>query len=211
MKKAHLTLLLPVAVLIFSCATNKPMGPATRELEKAAVCCAGYENFDFQPLKFESTQDITIDTSSPVFSFDSGKSYFKAFRLPVQSRSYFIVVSSHFVDKDNLSRSPYVFSPVIMLLDAEYRVTRKLEQGVVKPIPSGNSMNHASIEFDIKVNPRTANERFMVIYTTAALLNEMTALNVLKTTLVGQVVETHYPIQNAPVGKIQILTAPWIE
>ena len=209
MKKAKLNILLLACVLAFSCATHEPVNPARRDLESAAVCCDRYEKFDYQPLKFGDTQSFTIDTRSPAFNFDGGKSYFKAFYLPVQGRSYFIVVNSYFTDKDNLSRSPYIFRPVVMLLDAQYRVTRRIDQGVVKPIESGNSMNHTSLEIEISVNPRAADERFMVVYTTSALLSQVTELRVYKYSY-GRI-EEDYPVQNAPIGRLQIQLTSWRE
>jgi maltose operon protein len=211
MKKARLNILLLACVLVSSCATDKPVNPVSRDLESAAVCCTKYEEFHFQELKLNDNESFAIDTGSPAFKFDGGESYFKAFSLPVQGRSYFIVVSSYFVDKDKRSDAPYIFSPVVMMLDAEFQVTRKVDSGVVTPINAGNSMNQATLEMEIRVNPRAADERFMVVYTRTNLLNQVTILKVLKTNLVGQVFEDHYPVQNAPVGKIQVELTSWRE
>ena len=174
MKKTTFIILLLTGVLASSCATDKPVDPARSELETAAVCCQRYEQFYFQPLKLGATESVTIDRSSPAFPFDGGKSYFKAFSLPVAGKSYFVIVSSYFVDKEKRSGEPYIFSPVVMFLDADYRVTRKVDNGIVIPINAGNSMNQATLEIEIAMNPRTADERFMVIYTTTALLNHVT-------------------------------------
>ena len=184
------------------------MGNARRELGSAPVCCEKYEQFDFQPLKPNNTESVTIDTGSPAFTFDSGKSYFKAFRLPVRGKSYFIVVKSYFVDKEKRSGEPYIFRPMVMLLDANYRVTRKVDNGIVIPINSGNSMNQTWLEMEIKVNPHAADERFVVIYTTAALLNELTILKVLKTSIIG-VFEDDYPVHNGAIGKLQVELTSW--
>ncbi|MGH8755761.1 MAG: MalM family protein [Burkholderiales bacterium] len=183
------------------------MDPARSELETAAVCCERYEQFYFQPLKLGATESVTIDRSSPTFLFDGGKSYFKAFSLPVAGKPYFVIVSSYFVDKEKRSGEPYIFSPVVMLLDANYRVTRMIDQGIVNPIEAGNSMNHATFEMEIAINPRAADERFMVIYTTAALLNQMTELKVYKSGY-GQI-EDNYLVHNGPVGKLQVNLTSW--
>ncbi|HYA21497.1 MAG TPA: MalM family protein [Burkholderiales bacterium] len=209
MKIAQFTVLL-VCVLACSCQTNQPVSPARRDLESAAVCCQGYEKFDFQALKLGDSESFIINTASPAFNFASGKSYFKAFRLPIQARSYFIVVNSYFTDKDNLSRSPYIFHPVVALLDAQYRVTRTIDQGIVNPIESGNSMNNASLEIEIRVNPQVVDERFMVIYTTPDFLNQVTNLLVSKNSMVGWIV-TSYEVQNAAVGRLQAQLTSWRE
>jgi len=207
MKKTTLSLLL-AGVLVSSCATDKPVDPVKSELESAAVCCERYEQFYFQPLKLGASESFTIDRGSHAFLFDGDKSYFKAFSLPVAAKPYFVIVSSYFVDKEKRTGEPYIFSPVVMFLDADYRVTRKIDEGVVNPIEAGNSMNHATLEMEIVMNPRAANERFMVIYTTPALLNQATILKVKKISIIGWTIDD-YPVHNAPIGKLQVNLTSW--
>jgi len=207
MKKTTLSLLL-TGVLVSSCATDKPVDPVKSELESAAVCCERYEQFYFQPLKLGASESFTIDRGSHAFLFDGDKSYFKAFSLPVAAKPYFVIVSSYFVDKEKRTGEPYIFSPVVMFLDADYRVTRKIDEGVVNPIEAGNSMNHATLEMEIVMNPRAANERFMVIYTTPALLNQATILKVKKISIIGWTIDD-YPVHNAPIGKLQVNLTSW--
>jgi maltose operon protein len=207
MKKALIILLL-ASVLVSSCAADKPVDPARLDLETVEVCCASYEQFYFQALKLGATESFTIDRSSTAFLFDGGKSYFKAFSLPAAAKPYFVIVSSYFVDKEKRSGEPYIFSPVVMFLDADYRVTRKIDQGVVNPINSGNSMNHATLEMEIAMNPREANERFMIIYTTAALINQATILKVNKNATIGWIVDD-YLVHNASIGRLQVNLTSW--
>jgi len=207
MKKTTLSLLL-TGVLVSSCATDKPVDPVKSELESAAVCCERYEQFYFQPLKLGASESFTIDRGSHAFLFDGDKSYFKAFSLPVAAKPYFVIVSSYFVDKEKRTGEPYIFSPVVMFLDADYRVTRKIDEGVVNPIEAGNSMNHATLEMEIVMNPRAANERFMIIYTTPALLNQATILKVKKISIIGWTIDD-YPVHNAPIGKLQVNLTSW--
>jgi len=208
MKKTTLIILQLTGFLVSSCAADKPVDPVKSELESAAVCCEKYEGFYFQPLKLRATENFIIDRSSQAFLFDGGKSYFKAFSLPVAANPYLVIVSSYFVDKDKRSGEPYIFSPVVMFLDADYRVTRKIDEGVVPPVDAGNSMNRASLEMEIAMNPRAANERFMVIYTTPALLNQATILKVKNITIIGPVI-VDYPVHNAPIGKLQVNLTSW--
>lgn len=207
MKKVSLIILLLAGVLVSSCAADKPVDPARSELETAAVCCERYEQFYFQPLKLGATESFTMDKSSPVFLFDGGKSYFKAFSLPAAAKPYFVILSSYFIDKEKRSGEPYIFSPVVMFLDADYRVTRKVDNGIVIPINSGNSMNHATLEMEIAMNPRAADERFVVIYTTTALLSQATTLKVYKYARAR--IEDGYPVQNAPIGRLQVNLTSW--
>ena len=207
MKKTTLIILQLTGVLVSSCAADKPVGQVKSELEAAAVCCEKYQQFYFQPLKLSATESFTIDRSSQAFLFDGDKSYFKAFSLPVATKPYFVIVSSYFVDKEKRSGEPYIFRPVVMFLDADYRVTRKVDSGIVIPINAGNSMNQATLEIEIAMNPRTADERFMVIYTTTALLNHVTELKVYK--YMPARIEDKYPVQNAPIGKLEVNLTSW--
>ena len=207
MKKALIILLL-ASVLVSSCAADKPVDPARLDLETVEVCCASYEQFYFQALKLGATESFTIDRSSTAFLFDGGKSYFKAFSLPAAAKPYFVIVSSYFVDKEKRSGEPYIFSPVVMFLDADYRVTRKVDNGIVIPINAGNSMNQATLEMEIAMNPREANERFMIIYTTAALINQATILKVNKNATIGWIVDD-YLVHNASIGRLQVNLTSW--
>jgi maltose operon protein len=208
MKIITLIILHLTGVLVSSCAADKPVDPVKSDLETAAVCCERYEQFYFQPLKLGATESVTIDRSSTAFLFDGGKSYFKAFSLPVAGKPYFVIVSSYFVDKEKRSGEPYIFSPVVMFLDADYRVTRKVDNGIVIPINAGNSMNQATLEMEIAMNPRAADERFMVIYTTTALLNQATILKVNKNAMVGWIVDD-YSVRNASIGRLQVNLTSW--
>jgi len=208
MKIITLIILQLTGVLVSSCAADKPVDPVKSDLETAAVCCERYEQFYFQPLKLGATESFTIDRSSTAFLFDGGKSYFKAFSLPVAGKPYFVIVSSYFVDKEKRSGEPYIFSPVVMFLDADYRVTRKVDNGIVIPINAGNSMNQATLEMEIAMNPREANERFMIIYTTAALINQATILKVNKNATIGWIVDD-YLVHNASIGRLQVNLTSW--
>jgi maltose operon protein len=207
MKKAPLIMLLLGGVLVASCAANKLLDTARHELETATVCCAGYEQFDFKPLEFRETDRIIINRESPVFQFDTGKSYFKAFRLPATEKSYSIIVGSDFAEQVTRSGTSFVFSPVVMFLDADYRVTRKVDKGFAAVVPSGNSMNNAKLEARIAMGPRAADERYMVIYTTTALLNRTTTLRVYKYARWGTI-EDNYAVPNAPTGELNISLEP---
>jgi hypothetical protein len=58
------------------------------------------------------------------------------------------------------------------------------------------------------MNPRAADERFMVIYTTTALLNQATILKVNKNAMVGWIVDD-YSVRNASIGRLQVNLTSW--
>jgi len=205
MKKAPLIMLLFAGVA--SCAAVNPLDKVRQELNAAEVCCMGYEQFNFKPLDFRETERIIINRESPVFQFDTGKSYFKAFRLPAAGKSYSIIVGSYFAEQVTRSGTSFVFSPVVMFLDADYRVTRKVDKGFAAVVEAGNSMNNAKLEARIAMSPRAADERYMVIYTTTALLNQTTTLRVYKYARWGTI-EDNYPVPNAPTGELNVSLVP---
>ena len=210
MRKAALKTLGAAALLgLFtaSCSTVRPLDTAKRELATAAECCASYAQFNFEPLNFGETENITIDRESPAFQFDTGKSYFKAFRLPVTAKPYSIIVQSYFIESTTRSASSFVFSPAVMFLDAGYGVTRRLDKGFYAAVDTGNSLSKARLEAEIPVNPRSAAEKFVVIYTTAALMEKATILKVYKYARYGTIVDD-YPLPNAPVGELKVSLIP---
>lgn len=190
-----------------SCATVRPLDAAKRELATAAECCASYAQFYFEPLNFSETESITINRESPAFQFDTGKSYFKAFRLPVTDKSYVIIIQSYFIEDTTRSGASFVFSPAVMFLDAGYSVTRRLDKGFYAAIDAGGSLSKARLETEIPINPRSAAEKFVVIYTTAALLEKATILKVYKYAQYGTI-EDDYPLPNAPVGELKVSLTP---
>jgi maltose operon protein len=163
----------------------------------------GYEQFNFVPLNVGDSESLTINRSSPAFLFETGKSYFKAFRLPAAGKSYSIIVGSYFAEQVTRSGTSFVFSPVVMFLDADYRVTRKVDKGFAAVVEAGNSMNNAKLEARITMSPRAADERYMVVYTTTALLNQTTTLRVYKYARWGTI-EDNYPVPNAPTGELNV-------
>lgn len=202
MKKALIILLL-AGVLVASCAAVKPLDKDRQELNAAEVCCTGYEQFNFVPLNVGDSESLTINRSSPAFLFETGKSYFQAFRLPVANKPYAVIIQSHFVENRTRSGASYVFSPAVVFLDAGYRVTRRLDKALNAGIGAGDSLGTANLELQIRIDPRSTEDRFMVIYTTTTLLDKPTILRVYKYAR-GGTIEDHYPVPNAPVGELKV-------
>lgn len=199
------------ALLAWSCAAVNPLDKDRQELNAAEVCCTGYEQFNFVPLNVGDSESLKINRSSPAFLFETGKSYFQAFRLPVANKPYAVIIQSHFIESRTRSGASYVFSPAVAFLDAGYRVTRRLDKGLNAAIDAGNSLGSANLELQIRIDPRSTEERFMVIYTTATLLDKPTILVVYKYAR-GGTIEDHYPVPNAPVGELKVsLTSQYIK
>jgi hypothetical protein len=196
-----------LAVLLLTCcATVGPLDTARRGLDAAAACCSSYAQIHYEPLVIGSAENITIDGGSPAYPFDTGKSYFKAYRLPVTAKPYAVFIHSFVVESQSRSGDSYVFRPVVMFLDAGFNVTRTLEKDFDASINSGDSLNQASLQMRIAVNPRALYERYMVIYTTAERLGQATLLKVYKYARYGTIIDK-YPLPNAPIGELKVNAA----
>ncbi|MGH8751345.1 MAG: MalM family protein, partial [Burkholderiales bacterium] len=96
------------------------------------------------------------------------------------------------------SEVTYLFRPAVMLLDAEFHITRTLENDFDSASAAGDSLG---LQTSMTVDPRA--ERYLVIYTRAALLGQTTLLKVRKRTR-SAFIEEEYPVANAPVGGLEV-------
>jgi hypothetical protein len=100
-------------VLLTGCATTVDKQFAS--LDQSRVCCASVAEFKFEPLPAKGGK-FKLDQRAPVFDFESGRSYFKAFELPGAGlRRY--RVKSYF---NGMFIGQYL-DPVLLILDAEHR------------------------------------------------------------------------------------------
>lgn len=144
---------------------------AMTELASVSSCCRDVSSLPFQELQPGATKLVPIDSSSPAYNFNEGKSYFAAFRLPVNSGNLRITVDG-LIDKS-------LFNPTVMMLDSKFNVTRKLGSDVFKYEPArmleGDRMEAVfTVDRSYVGNPN--NESYMVIYTDSATLDKTTTI-----------------------------------
>lgn len=167
--------LIPLAaVLVGSCAATSRPYPASLDARFAAYgravpCCEDPAGFAFAELPAAGSLELVIGRSSPAFEFQSGMSHFAAFRLPESERPYRVRVRSLFDGPAAASGS--VFYPVLAMMDETFIVTRvsnlqslRLEQAL--SVPGGEAGLAVTAPFD----PAVARERYLVVFTPAALL-----------------------------------------
>ena len=84
---------LPAAL---ACAASLALaGTTVRGAEPAAAgCCADPAQFHYDTLPGTGSVDVVIDAHDPSFEFQSGRSFFRAFRLPDATRGYTLEVQS---------------------------------------------------------------------------------------------------------------------
>lgn len=185
MKATRLTMALLVAAMTSACSSVDnlivPTGEykavlnnrdaAIDQLHQAPNCCQNIASFTFTPIPANFDQLLVIDGSTPVFTFEDGKSHFLAFQLPQNSGDLKITLAAQ-IDKSLLL-------PKVMMLDSQFRVTRVLGSDVFKYEPAkllnGNRLEgEFTIDRTYVGNPN--NETYLVIYTPENKLNETTTI-----------------------------------
>jgi hypothetical protein len=112
---------------------------------------------------------VTLDEHSPAYPFDTGKSYFAAFRLPDPLKRRDLEVSTFRRFGLEPGQETRFFLPQIVLLDESFRITRVTDAAQVQYKEPGfieSGRYRAMLELDPKRWP----ERFFIIRTTDAFM-----------------------------------------
>lgn len=136
-----------------------PISTARQALADAPVCCDAIKAFPFQPIPASFSADVTLDASAPAYRFDSGKSFFRAFELPRESKSFEIRLYSQAGDT--------VLAPSVILLDGQLRMTRLLDADDFVYVPAeglkGDSLD-ARLRVDRLYLDNPGNEQYLVLF-----------------------------------------------
>jgi len=173
MKATRLTIVL-LATLLGACSTVEDYVVPTSQykavldnrqqamdaLSQANSCCANVANFPYTAIPADFDDLVVIDGSSPAYQFADGKSFFAAFQLPQNSGDLRISVAAQ-IDQT-------VFNPKIVMLDAQFRVTRVIDDSIFhyepqKLIDGDRIEGVFSVDRTYAGNPN--NETYMVLYT----------------------------------------------
>jgi maltose operon protein len=139
---------------------NISQDSAVQALETAPNCCSGLDTLPYSPLEPGFSGNVVIDRNAPAFAFKSGKSFFRAFKLPSSSRSFEIRLYSQAGDS--------VLAPNAMLLDSRFHTTRLLGVEDFSYVPAqglkGDSLD-ARVRVDRLYLDNPGNESYLVLYT----------------------------------------------
>lgn len=185
MKVTRLTTVLLLALSASACSTLEDVIVPTSEyknvldnreaaasqLAQASICCQDFTHLTYTPLPGVYKQLVSIGASSPVFNFTEGRSFFAAYQLPQNSGDLRITLSAQ-IDKT-------VFVPRVVMLDAQFRVTRIIDDKIFKYVPAqlldGDQLQGVfTIDRTMAGNPN--NETYMVVYTPENGLNDTTTI-----------------------------------
>jgi hypothetical protein len=146
-------------------------GDAER-LAKATPCCEDPSRFAYDALPASGDLEFTIDRRSPLFEFQSGRSFFRAFRLPTQGPAYVLELRSFLADADS-PRTARLFYPVMAILTDDFLVSRATDLDALRfDLPVLERSTAPAYRVQLPIDPANTRERYVVVFTPAQLLEE---------------------------------------
>lgn len=170
--KAQSLWILLLMLFIASCAATYQQ--AVDSLGYAKECCQSMAEFRYDPLLEGKRVDFTLDASSPVFRFETGKSYFKAFSLPKKQFPYSVHIRSFALGET--IKTAHIFYPQVALLDEHYRVVASNHPAAIFVTKAGTietasvSWTALGIKFEDSLLVNHPEARYIVIYTTDEMM-----------------------------------------
>ena len=122
----HITRLAALATLlsgVLSCATVVSYERAMDSWNSSGSCCESFAQFRYDQLAGDADISFRLDASSDAFDFQSGKSYFRAFRLPANAPPYCIRITSYALGET--IKKAHILYPQLALLDERFAVIRQ--------------------------------------------------------------------------------------
>ena len=204
--------------LAAACAT--PRESVVESFAAAPNCCRAMSEFRFERLNLGDTVRFDLGAGSPAFAFETGKSYFRAFALP-DARGYSVRVRS-FMIGDQIDKA-YLFFPHVVTLDAGYRVSRTMAPAAFELRKAGFGETAKGtwglpwkLEGTLRFDVENADERYLVVLTTDALLERSTSTETLRIVpIILPGIVTAIPtrremvaVPHAPAGHLNVSVIP---
>lgn len=179
-------LAIPVITLmaVSSCATLVTHETAVDSLRNSRSCCESFAQFKYDQMAESGDTTFNLDASSDAFEFQTGKSYFKAFRLPGKELPYRLKIQSYALG-DQIDKA-HIFYPQAALLDDRFDI-------ISQSSPADFFLGKAGLEKTafktwglpvrlegyLAVNDPSA--RYLLIFTTSELMKVASPYNVQRT------------------------------
>jgi hypothetical protein len=201
-----------VVILVSSCAS--PVPRLMNDLTNARICCERFIDMPYEKLSLQQEATFAIDEKSPVYEFETGKSFFKAFELPRNERPYSVSLRSYLVGIDY--PVSYIFVPSVILLSENFQITRVIDPRHFQFAVPGLTETwgfRAMLEGFIHVDTQDAKERYMVIYTGRTLLGKkvtlyrQTAIPIILPGIVGAIPAgaEAFQVPASPTGRMRVV------
>lgn len=144
---------------------------ASKQLAQTVPCCDSLDELEYQVLNNDKAQYIAFDKDTNAYNFESGKSFYQAYKLDKNISELTVTVSGLFYNT--------VFSPQVLLLDSQFRKTRiistdKFNYKEAKFLNGDELTAKFSITRPNLNNP--ANETYFIIYTTEQAILDATTI-----------------------------------
>lgn len=202
---AALSRLLALATCTLSLAgCGATLAEKSEQLRDAKPCCADFGGMRYADLQLGESRLHSVSAGDPAFRFDTGKSYFAAFRLPVAGDSVRLTVESYmqFTLQSPTTGDHYLFAPRILLLDAAHRPLRAVEPdlGRVLYIPSTEFAATGGVGWKLILDADIApgeGVRYAVVHTTDRLL-------ALSTTVSSPYSAAQRDLPHSPTGRLRV-------
>lgn len=140
-------------------------------LSAASPCCRELATVAPGALPSSGKQSYTINQSSPVFDFPGGRSRFVALKLPQTQAPYSVSIRS-VATPSNLPATGrlYIYSPEVLLLDADFKVLARQQDTVFTPVPA-SMMPPRSASLQAQLTAADlAGARYLVVHTSRKAL-----------------------------------------
>ena len=166
--------------------------PVMRTYQRAKSCCSGFDSFKYQDIDFGffSGKTAKFRLGATAYAFETGKSYFSAYRLPEFETPYTIKVRS----RPGGAHAP-LFYPVILLLNKDYHTVFSTDETTMQD--TGDS----AIGGTVPVN--SAEIKYMIVMTTTKALSTCSQLNYTSGTQFGDFT-TSLLYAHSPMGKVTL-------
>ena len=200
---------------VVSCSTMVSYEKATDSLRRSGICCESFAQFRYDQLTEEEGVSFRLDASSDAFDFKTGKSYFKAFRLPKKDLPYSIKITSYALGEH--FKKTHIFHPQITLLDDNFAII--LENGLGDlPLTKAGYEETVSetwglpIKLEGSILIDNPGAKYILIYTTQRLMSHRSpylAMQVMPIILPGFVSaiptgEEEILIKHSPFGLLRL-------
>ncbi|MEJ2470012.1 MAG: MalM family protein [Desulfuromonadales bacterium] len=163
--------LLILSVAFTGCAV--PYETAIQKLDSAKSCCRDFSEFTFEQLPFEKPFTFDLDQTSPVYDFASGKSYFKAVKLPEHSVPY--VIRFRVYAQGTTPDDSHIFYPKFVLLNDNFSIESEVvpDLAVEKNVPAAMKENFggSALMFSGEITIRKTEQKYLLVLTTEKLLS----------------------------------------
>jgi maltose operon protein len=212
------SLLLFLCTATFTSGCAKRYSTVSRELRESPSCCTSLSQIPTEQIKIGESLTFGLGNGSPVYGFETGKSYFRAFALPDTATPYEVTVDSYPVG--GYLKNAYVFAPRIITLDRNRSIIRSSgpetfstgRSGLVEALQRAEGLEQ-KLSGSMTFEDNSLGERYLVIHTTDALLKERTSVpvssdNSIWTMGAANTIKEEVDVPHAAAGKISISVKP---